>query len=121
MIGLTPRMRELLVYIQTRELCPSFEEMRKALGLGSRSGVFRLLEALEERGFIRRLRNRARAIEVLVDEAPPIAPPPPRRICRSDVIDIPVYGRTRINWLSEKPSLYLSNEDRRALLKKGRG
>ena len=44
---------------------PSFDEMRDALGLASKSGIHRLVSALEERGFIRRLANRARAIEIL--------------------------------------------------------
>jgi SOS-response transcriptional repressor LexA len=65
MLGLTPRQRELLAYISERELCPSFDEMRRALGYASKEGVGRILRALEERGYIRRLPNRARAIEVL--------------------------------------------------------
>ena len=65
MMGLTPRQRDLLAYLREREMCPSFDEMRRALRLNSNSSVQRLIEALEERGFIRRLPNRARAIEVL--------------------------------------------------------
>jgi repressor LexA len=66
---LTAKMHELLVFLDARARqggpAPSFEEMRAALGLKSKSGVHRLVEALEERGFIRRLPNRARALEVL--------------------------------------------------------
>jgi repressor LexA len=62
--GLTARQRELLAYLDEREFCPSFREMREAIGVPHVS-VFRLLNQLEERGYIRRLSNRARAIEVL--------------------------------------------------------
>ncbi len=66
---LTAKMHELLVFLDARARqggpAPSFEEMRAALGLKSKSGVHRLVAALEERGFIRRLPNRARALEVL--------------------------------------------------------
>jgi repressor LexA len=59
----------LLVFIDDRlkesGISPSFDEMREALDLKSKSGVHRLISALEERGFIRRLPNRARALEVL--------------------------------------------------------
>jgi len=66
---LTAKQRELLVFIQRKledtGISPSFEEMKDALDLKSKSGVHRLISALEERGFIRRLPNRARALEVL--------------------------------------------------------
>lgn len=66
---LTVKQRELLRFIQHRldenGVSPSFEEMKDALDLKSKSGVHRLISALEERGFIRRLPNRARALEVL--------------------------------------------------------
>ena len=66
---LTRKQHELLTFIQTRledsGISPSFEEMKDALDLKSKSGVHRLISALEERGFIRRLPNRARALEVL--------------------------------------------------------
>ena len=66
---LTRKQHELLVYINERlaqdGVSPSFEEMKEALDLKSKSGVHRLISALEERGFIRRLPNRARALEVL--------------------------------------------------------
>ena len=66
---LTAKQRELLLFIDQRlkanGISPSFDEMREALDLKSKSGVHRLISALEERGFIRRLANRARALEIL--------------------------------------------------------
>ena len=66
---LTAKQFELLTFIHQRleesGISPSFEEMKEALDLRSKSGVHRLISALEERGFIRRLPNRARALEVL--------------------------------------------------------
>ena len=66
---LTSKQHELLLFINKRlnesGVSPSFDEMREALDLKSKSGVHRLISALEERGFIRRLPNRARALEVL--------------------------------------------------------
>jgi repressor LexA len=66
---LTTKQKELLVFIDARlretGVPPSFEEMKEALSLQSKSGVHRLIMALEERGFIRRLPHRARAIEVI--------------------------------------------------------
>src|SRR3954471_4632863 len=66
---LTRKQHELLLYIDRHlsetGVSPSFEEMKEALDLKSKSGVHRLISALEERGFIRRLANRARALEVL--------------------------------------------------------
>ena len=107
---LTRKQHELLSFIQTRldasGISPSFEEMKEALDLKSKSGVHRLISALEERGFIRRLPNRARALEVLREaDAPrpretarrtPAAPPlvaarTPEPA--NDVIEIPLHGR----------------------------
>lgn len=66
---LTKKQHELLLFIDTRlretGISPSFDEMKEALGLKSKSGIHRLITALEERGFIRRLAHRARALEVL--------------------------------------------------------
>jgi repressor LexA len=66
---LTAKQHELLIFINQRldesGISPSFEEMKEALDLKSKSGVHRLIGALEERGFIRRLANRARALEVM--------------------------------------------------------
>jgi len=101
---LTRKQHELLLYINERltetGVSPSFEEMKEALDLKSKSGVHRLISALEERGFIRRLANRARALEVLrMPEAKggvgetrsAYTPPPPR--AANDVLDIPLHGR----------------------------
>ncbi len=66
---LTPKQYELLIYIDTclkqKGVSPSFDEMKDALGLRSKSGIHRLMTGLEERGFIRRLPHRARALEVV--------------------------------------------------------
>lgn len=66
---LTRKQHELLVFIHRRlaegGISPSFDEMKEALGLKSKSGIHRLIGGLEERGFLRRLPHRARALEVL--------------------------------------------------------
>lgn len=66
---LTKKQRELLLFIYERVretgVSPSFDEMKEALGLKSKSGIHRLITALEERGFIKRLAHRARAVEIL--------------------------------------------------------
>jgi len=66
---LTKKQRELLMFIERRlrdnGISPSFDEMKEALDLRSKSGIHRLITGLEERGFIRRLPHRARALEVL--------------------------------------------------------
>jgi repressor LexA len=77
---LTRKQHELLMFINQRlkeaGIPPSFDEMKDALDLRSKSGIHRLIKALEERGFIRRLPNRARAIEVvrLPESTTPPAP-----------------------------------------------
>ena len=108
---LTRKQHELIRFIQVRleetGVSPSFEEMKEALDLKSKSGVHRLISALEERGFIRRLPNRARALEVLKqpedvsNKAPARSdnvvalkqPEPPRPAAANDVIEIPLHGR----------------------------
>jgi repressor LexA len=76
---------------------PSFDEMREALDLKSKSGVHRLISALEERQFIRRLPNRARALEVVrmpdVTTAAPTAPRAMVPAAANDTIEIPMHGR----------------------------
>ncbi len=65
---LTKKQRDLLVFIHQRlsedDVPPSFEEMKDALGLKSKSGIHRLISGLEERGYIQRLPHRARALEI---------------------------------------------------------
>jgi repressor LexA len=99
---LTAKQRELLLFIDDRlketGISPSFDEMREALDLKSKSGVHRLISALEERGFIRRLPNRARALEVmkLPEMRPSASVVPLRPVARApanDVMDIPLHGR----------------------------
>lgn len=108
---LTAKQHELLQFIQRRleesGISPSFEEMKEALDLKSKSGVHRLISALEERGFIRRLPNRARALEVIKqpedsvsvprkaknDNLAPLNKAPARPEPANDVIEIPLHGR----------------------------
>src|SRR5215472_7946667 len=76
---LTRKQRELLLYINQRltatGVSPSFDEMKDALHLKSKSGIHRLVSGLEERGFIRRLPHRARALEVVRLPEESAAPP----------------------------------------------
>src|ERR1700712_3220524 len=78
---LTKKQHQLLQFIRERMnadgVAPSFDEMKEALDLKSKSGIHRLITALEERGFLRRLPHRARALEVvkLPQPATPTAPP----------------------------------------------
>ncbi len=87
---LTSKQKELLTFIhmrlQEQGVPPSFDEMKEALNLQSKSGVHRLIIALEERGFIRRLPHRARAIEVIkLPEA--MENPAPKRGFNPNVIE----------------------------------
>ena len=97
---LTVKQRELLSYIDERlrasGVSPSFDEMREALDLKSKSGVHRLISALEERQFIRRLPNRARALEVvrMPDSPAAAATTAPRQVVvANDTIDLMLAGR----------------------------
>jgi repressor LexA len=99
---LTSKQRELLLFVQDRlgktGVSPSFDEMREALELKSKSGVHRLISALEERGFIRRLPNRARALEVLKlpDSSAPAVATAPKAVlpaAANDMIELPLHGR----------------------------
>jgi repressor LexA len=110
---LTAKQHELLRFIHERlessGISPSFEEMKEALDLKSKSGVHRLIGALEERGFIRRLANRARALEVMkmpegggardinvVKLSPAISTKSAQvhlPVAANDVIEIPLHGR----------------------------
>lgn len=108
---LTAKQKELLLLIDERVrdtgVSPSFDEMKDALGLKSKSGIHRLIKALEERGFLRRLPNRARALEVL--RLPDGSPGQPRQDhepaavgfgrgisgtpANDDLAEIPLHGR----------------------------
>jgi repressor LexA len=89
---LTKKQHELLMFIHERiretGVSPSFDEMKEALDLASKSGIHRLITALEERGFIRRLAHRARALEVvkLPEQETAAAPAKGRAPFRPDVI-----------------------------------
>ena len=90
---LTRKQHELLMFIHERiketGVSPSFDEMKEALDLASKSGIHRLITALEERGFIRRLAHRARALEVvkLPQQATTASPPKGRGTFRPQVLE----------------------------------
>jgi len=110
---LTRKQHELLMFIHERikesGVSPSFDEMKEALDLASKSGIHRLITALEERGFLRRLPHRARALEVvkLPQQATPTAPPKGRApfkpqlveagqavpAAANDTRDLPILGK----------------------------
>ncbi len=107
---LTRKQHELICFIHDRlaetGVSPSFEEMKDALALKSKSGVHRLVSALEEREFIRRLPNRARALEVIrmpergaerklvpTSNLVNLAPRPRSSLPANDVLEIPMHGR----------------------------
>jgi len=98
---LTAKQHELLMFIHGRlgrtGVSPSFDEMREALELKSKSGVHRLISALEERKFIRRLPNRARALEVVklpeTSQASVAVPRTPILVPANDTIEIPMHGK----------------------------
>lgn len=111
---LTRKQHELLMFIHERiketGVSPSFDEMKEALDLASKSGIHRLITALEERGFLRRLPHRARALEVvkLPQQATTAAPPKGRTpfkpqlveagqaapsMAANDVRELPVLGK----------------------------
>ena len=116
---LTKKQHELLMFINQRlaatGVAPSFDEMKDALNLRSKSGIHRLISGLEERGFIRRLPHRARALEVTKlpeESAAPTGPAERGRfsptVIRGDfaaalpgtpvaadieAVDLPIYGR----------------------------
>jgi repressor LexA len=91
---LTRKQHELLMFIHERiketGVSPSFDEMKDALNLASKSGIHRLITALEERGFLRRLAHRARALEVmkLPQQATSAAPPKGRVAFEPKVVDV---------------------------------
>ena len=90
---LTRKQHELLMFIHERikesGVSPSFDEMKEALDLASKSGIHRLITALEERGFLRRLPHRARALEVvkLPQQATAAAPPKGRAPFKPQLVE----------------------------------
>lgn len=101
---LTQKQYRLLTFIEERlrhsGVSPSFDEMREAVGLKSKSGVHRLIYELEERGFIRHLRYRARALEVIKMPAietqtkkEPISMSSRQHLTANDECVIPLYGK----------------------------
>ena len=118
---LTSKQKELLIFIHERVkdtgVPPSFDEMKEALDLRSKSGIHRLITALEERGFIRRLPHRARALEIIkLPEAladagqrkarfnpsviegggpvrPPQPAPAPQTYAEGSAVSVPLMGR----------------------------
>ena len=93
---LTQKQKDLLVLIDSRikakGVPPSYDEMKDSLGLASKSGIHRLITALEERGFIRRLPNKARALEVLKLPSD-IKAPKPLPVAANDENEIPFVGK----------------------------
>lgn len=106
---LTRKQRDLLIfindYIQKTGLSPSFEEMKIGLDLKSKSGIHRLINALVERGFLERLPNKARALEVkkLPENVVPMAAPrssgpkpnfkPAANANANEVVSLPLHGK----------------------------
>ena len=119
---LTGKQHQLLSYLikyqAENDITPSFDEMRAAIGLASKSGIHRLVSALEERGYIRKLPNRARAIEILrhpgsgseADKASSNVIVADFTPAQASVVQLPLLGRiaagTPIEALSD-PSSYM--------------
>jgi repressor LexA len=107
---LTRKQHELLMFIHERiketGVSPSFDEMKDALDLASKSGIHRLITALEERGFLRRLAHRARALEVLKlpEQATTAAPAKGRNLFRPKVVE-PGRSSSPANEVRELPVL----------------
>ena len=112
---LTKKQLDLLEFIQARVqkdgVPPSFDEMKEALDLRSKSGIHRLITALEERGFIRRLAHKARALEIVklpesmggaptagftpkvIDGDRPDQTPPRAQSVQIQAVELPVMGK----------------------------
>ena len=90
---LTKKQKELLDYIKlvNKEygISPSYEEMKNKLSLKSKSGIHRIISALEERGFIKKLANKARAIEIVTSEKNYTS----KNENIAKVVEIPLYGK----------------------------
>jgi len=108
---LTKKQHELLMFIHERiketGVSPSFDEMKEALDLASKSGIHRLITALEERGFLRRLPHRARALEVvkLPQQATTTAPPKGRAPFKPQLVDPSLAMPAAANDTRELPIL----------------
>ncbi len=102
---LTKKQKELLIYIHEHmaddDIAPSFEEMKDALGLKSKSGIHRLITGLVERGYLERLPHRARALAIKKlpeglktadNSAPTVTQMPPRHL-PDTMMEIPLYGK----------------------------
>ena len=94
---LTEKQRKLLLFINDalnkKGVSPSYDEMRQALDLKSKSGIFRLLASLEERGFLRKLPHKARALEVLKLPQAQIIQITPQNPPVEEERKIPLYGK----------------------------
>lgn len=94
---LTQKQKDLLLLIDTRikavGVPPSYDEMKDALGLASKSGIHRLITALEERGFVRRLPNKARALEVIKIPEGLQKDEPLKPVAANDSYEIPFVGK----------------------------
>jgi len=100
---LTKKQRDLLILIHNRmkqgEIAPSFDEMREELGLKSKSGIHRLITALVERGYLERLPNRARALEIkkmpdrYEENSAPSNVVEMASTALSNMLEVPLYGR----------------------------
>ncbi|MDR3507275.1 MAG: transcriptional repressor LexA [Caulobacteraceae bacterium] len=108
---LTRKQHELLMFIHERiketGVSPSFDEMKEALDLASKSGIHRLITALEERGFLRRLAHRARALEVvkLPQQATTAAPAKGRQAFKPQVVEGDNKGPTETPVVAEAREL----------------
>jgi len=108
---LTRKQHELLMFIHERikesGVSPSFDEMKEALDLASKSGIHRLITALEERGFLRRLPHRARALEVvkLPQQATSAAPPRGRQPFKPQLVEPGVGAPAPANDTRDLPVL----------------
>jgi repressor LexA len=108
---LTRKQHELLMFIHERiketGVSPSFDEMKEALDLASKSGIHRLITALEERGFLRRLPHRARALEVvkLPQQATTAAPPKGRSPFKPQLVEAGQTAAAPANDTRELPVL----------------
>ena len=95
---LTKKQRELLLFLEER-ICqsgvtPSFEEMKKKVGLKSKSGIHRLISGLEERGFIKKLPFKARAIEILKSSNTKQKSSDNKiATINNDIVELPIVGR----------------------------